>query len=165
MQALAALPDGGSPRRLAPLTDAYAAWIDDQEAGAAAPDVAPYRRRSTPQVLAAMRSNLARIRAGIDLLDADPQAAAAFRFANRAMAQQRVRTLYTERKRRGQPVELPRSTRRPTAAGIPSSLPSSCSTCPPSPTFTTLSAATPRRPPPTCSGFPPAAARPRPTWG
>jgi hypothetical protein len=105
MQALAALPDGGFAAALGALTDAYAAWIDNQEAGAAAPDVAPYRA-AAPQVIAAMRSNLARIRAGIDLLDADPQAAAAFRFANRAMAQQRVRTLYTERKRRGQPVEL-----------------------------------------------------------
>src|SRR5690606_7222814 len=90
---------------LAPLTEAYAAWIDAQEAAAAAPDVEPYRA-VTPQVIAAMRGNLARIRAGIDLLGADPQAADAFRFANHAMARQRVRTLYTERRRRGQAVEL-----------------------------------------------------------
>jgi hypothetical protein len=81
------------------------AWIDAQEAAAAAPDVAPYSA-VVPQVIAAMRINLARIRAGIALLGSDPQAAEAFRFANRAMAQQRVRSLYTERKRRGQPADL-----------------------------------------------------------
>jgi len=105
MQALAGLADDEFAGALAPLTEAYAAWIDAQEAAAAAPDVEPYRA-VTPQVIAAMRGNLARIRAGIDLLGADPQAADAFRFANHAMARQRVRTLYTERRRRGQAVEL-----------------------------------------------------------
>ena len=105
MQMLSTLADDAFAGALGPLADAYAAWIDGQEAASAAPGVAPYRV-VVPQVLANMRNNLARIRAGIDLLGRDAQAAAAFRFANRAMAQQRVRSLLTERKRRGQPAEL-----------------------------------------------------------
>jgi len=105
MQVLAGLADDEFAGALAPLTDAYAAWIDAQEAAAAAPAVTPFSA-IVPQVIAAMRTNLTRIRAGIALLGSDPQAAAAFRFANQSMAQQRVRSLYTERKRRGQPTDL-----------------------------------------------------------
>lgn len=105
MQTLSDLDDAGLVAALTPLTDAYAVWIDGQETAAISPDLLAYGQ-VLPQVIANMRSNLARIRAGIDLLGQDPQAAEAFRFANRAMAQQRVRTLFTERKRRGQPTEL-----------------------------------------------------------
>src|SRR5262249_1490923 len=52
--------------------------------------------------LAGCREALARIRAGIALLDHDPQAVAAFRFANRAMALQRVHSLYAAAVRRGE---------------------------------------------------------------
>ena len=45
---------------------------------------------------------LARIQEGIDLLDADPQAAAAFAFANRAMQLQRVHSLFASQTRRGE---------------------------------------------------------------
>jgi len=105
MQRLAELRDDEFVAALDPLADAYAAWIEGQATAVAAPALAPYAAVA-PQVIAAMRSNLARIRAGIALLAGDAQAAEAFRFANRAMAQQRVRSLYTERKRRGQPADL-----------------------------------------------------------
>jgi hypothetical protein len=101
MQALAAVPTGGFSAALGPLADAYAGWIDGQEAAAAAdPSLRPYAA-ATPSTLAALRRNLARIRAGIALLDADAQAADAFRFANRAMADQRVRGLYAQSRRQG----------------------------------------------------------------
>lgn len=105
MQALSTLADAEFAGALGPLADAYAVWIDGQLAASTAPDVAPYSS-VLPQVIGAMHANLARIREGIALLGSDPQAAEAFRFANRAMAQQRLRSIYTERKRRGQPAEL-----------------------------------------------------------
>ena len=52
------------------------------------------------------RETLERIRAGIQLLDTDDQAAKAFRFANRAMAMQRVRTIYTQALRQGKKPDL-----------------------------------------------------------
>jgi hypothetical protein len=105
MQALAELDDPGLAAALSPLADAYAQWIDAQEAGATAADLAPFAG-VVPQTIANMRSNLARIWAGIELIRNNPQAAEAFRFANRAMAQQRVRSQYSERRRRGQEADL-----------------------------------------------------------
>jgi hypothetical protein len=100
MQALADIPDTDFASALTPLTAAYAAWIDAQATQLAGPDLAAYT--TAPQeTIAAMRVTLARIQAGIDLLGQDAQAAAAFRFANRAMAQQRVHTLYAQRRRQG----------------------------------------------------------------
>jgi hypothetical protein len=52
------------------------------------------------------RETLARIRAGIVLIDENEQAAEAFRFANRAMWQQRVRTVYAGLRRQGQDAPL-----------------------------------------------------------
>ncbi len=53
---------------------------------------------SVDQCLEAAR----RIRAGIALLDADRQAAEGFRFANRAMADQRDQTIYATARRQDQ---------------------------------------------------------------
>ena len=100
MQALTAVPDGSFAAALSPLADAYAAWIDGQAGASTAPDLQPYAD-ALPPTFAAMRRSLARMREGIALLDADPQAAAAFRFANEAMAMQRVRSVYTQRRRQG----------------------------------------------------------------
>jgi len=119
MQTLAEVPDGHFATHLAPLADSYAAWIARQERrlgyrvsgiGSTSdatepgtlhpdpytlspePDLAPYLT-AAQAALANCRQALTRIRAGIALLDHDPQAAAAFRFANRAMALQRVHSL------------------------------------------------------------------------
>lgn len=62
-------------------------------------DLLPYIS-AAQYALANCRQALARIRAGIALLDEEPQAAAAFRFANRAMALQRVHSLYASAVRR-----------------------------------------------------------------
>jgi hypothetical protein len=126
MQALSQVPDGHFAAHLSPLTAAYATWIAHQSAlippaspslselpiypstdhppGFPSPDpsLAPYRDVAQA-ALAQARRTLARIEAGIALLDADPQAAEAFRFANEAMALQRTHTMVTARVRQGQP--------------------------------------------------------------
>ena len=95
MKLLAELPDGGFSQALSPLVQAYAAWIDGQEAQLAAPppDLAAYVQNGV-QAVADCRETLARIAAGIAVLDQDPQAAEAFRLANRAMHRQRIRSIY-----------------------------------------------------------------------
>ncbi|HEX9374577.1 MAG TPA: hypothetical protein VF897_26410, partial [Roseiflexaceae bacterium] len=107
MQALAEVPDGQFAAHLAPLAEAYAAWIARQEQRLTPPepDLMPYRF-AAQSALAACRQALDRIRVGIVLLDANPQAAAAFRFANRAMALQRVHALYAAATRRGEQTPL-----------------------------------------------------------
>lgn len=51
-------------------------------------------------------ARLCAIRAGIALLDSNPQAAQAFRFANRSMALQRIHTLYAREVRQGKEPDL-----------------------------------------------------------
>jgi len=95
MDGLADAPD--LRQALEPLAVAYEAWIeqrtddltngidslsDHQPAGAAALD--------------RCREAAGRIRRGIDLLERDPDAERAFRFANRAMARQRLHTIAAE---------------------------------------------------------------------
>jgi hypothetical protein len=103
MAALAVVPDGQFAAHLAPLAEAYAEWIERQTARleAPTPDLQPFVNPGM-EALRRCRKALERIRAGIALLDADPQAAAAFRFANRAMALQRTRSLYAAAVRRGE---------------------------------------------------------------
>ncbi|MGD9101403.1 MAG: DISARM system helicase DrmA, partial [Anaerolineae bacterium] len=106
MKALSQVADGDFSAQLSPLVGAYAAWIEAQAARIAAePDLAPYRDAAR-HAIAHCRRTLERIRAGVALLDADPQAAHAFRFANRAMHQQRVRSLYAAGVRRAQSPNL-----------------------------------------------------------
>ncbi|MCB0027125.1 MAG: DISARM system helicase DrmA, partial [Anaerolineales bacterium] len=97
MRALAALPDGGFGPALTPLVDAYDQWIDDLALRAASgqPDLDGYTDVAAGAVDHCRRTS-ARIRAGIELLDRDPVAATAFRFANRAMADQRVHSIHAE---------------------------------------------------------------------
>jgi hypothetical protein len=82
---------------LQPLVIAYAAWLDDQEKRIARPEhrLGSYEDYADEAIIVA-RQALQRLEAGIALLDADSVAADAFRFANRAMWQQRVRTTVAE---------------------------------------------------------------------
>jgi hypothetical protein len=81
---------------LMPLADAYEAWITEQEAhvSSPSPDLVPYIH-SAASALETCRTTLGRIRDGINLLATDEKAAEAFRFANEAMAYQRIRTIFT----------------------------------------------------------------------
>lgn len=107
MKVLAEVADGGFASVLTPLVAAYGAWVDAQGTRIHAP-VARLDRFATSahEALMRCREALDRIDAGIRLLDANPQAAAAFRFMNRAMWQQRVHTLLSEAVRRGQQPDL-----------------------------------------------------------
>ncbi|HYF64529.1 MAG TPA: DISARM system helicase DrmA, partial [Herpetosiphonaceae bacterium] len=108
MRVLAEIPNGGFANLLQPLVAAYAAWIAAQAAripdpGARLSDF----RAEAGATLEQCRVALRRIQAGIAVLDSNPQAADAFRFANRAMWQQRVHGLQSEARRRGQPRPAP----------------------------------------------------------
>jgi hypothetical protein len=103
MAELARIPSGAFATYLAPLTDAYAGWIEHQETRlqAPTPDLQPFVMAGN-EAMRRCRTALERIQAGIALLDRDEQAAEAFRFANRAMALQRTRSLYAAAVRRGE---------------------------------------------------------------
>ncbi len=93
------------PGKLRPLAEAYTAWIDEQEARVALPELAPYQEPAS-LAIQRCRENLRRIQEGIDLIAADARAAEAFRFANQAMWLQRIRSVYSESRRRAQETTL-----------------------------------------------------------
>ncbi len=102
MKVLSEIKDGDFAEHLLPLVQEYADWIDEQEARILAePDLQPFQSEAR-QTVADARLALERIRTSIALLDAHPQAAAAFRFANRAMHLQRVHSKYAALVRQGQ---------------------------------------------------------------
>lgn len=86
------------------LTDDYAEWIAENR-NAIGSQVVGY---DIPATEAMDRCNLIleRLREGVDVLAADDRALAAFRFANRAMASQRIHSIYALAKRRGDEVTL-----------------------------------------------------------
>ncbi len=86
------------------LTDDYAEWIAENWK-AIGSEVVGY---DLPATKAMERCNLIleRLREGIDVLEADDRALTAFRFANRAMALQRIHSIYALARRRGDKVTL-----------------------------------------------------------
>ena len=86
------------------LTDDYAEWIAENWK-AIGSEVVGY---DLPATKAMERCNLIleRLREGIDVLAADDRALTAFRFANRAMALQRIHSIYALARRRGDKVTL-----------------------------------------------------------
>lgn len=107
MRKLAEVPDGGFGAVLAPLTQAYSAWIESLQARLdnPSPDLAGFVDVGREAVRRCQNA-LKRIQAGIELLDRDGQVAQAFRFANSAMADQRMHSRYIEAKRRDPNVSL-----------------------------------------------------------
>lgn len=96
MKALFEIPDGQFSVALSPLLAAYRIWLDSIQARANSPvpDLQPYANQARTVVENCQRV-LSRLENAIALLDTNPQAADAFRFANRAMWQQRIHSLYT----------------------------------------------------------------------
>ncbi|MBI4762922.1 MAG: helicase [Chloroflexi bacterium] len=96
MKTLSEIPDGQFSVALSPLLIAYRIWLDSIQARAISPvpDLQPYTNQAKTVVENCQRI-LSRLENAIALLDTNPQAADAFRFANRAMWQQRVHSLYT----------------------------------------------------------------------
>jgi hypothetical protein len=107
MRALATLPDGQFQPALLPLVEAYDAWIDRLAQRLVEPpeDLIPFREQAE-RVVQQCRETSVRIRAGIQLLDTNPLAAQAFRFANRAMADQRVHSIHAANVRQEKPSAL-----------------------------------------------------------
>lgn len=104
MQRLASLEATELVRALSVLVDDYAAWIAEQSTRIGT-DVVGYDVPAN-QALERCDEIRIRLRQGVETLEGDPRALAAFRFANRAMATQRVRSLYALEMRRGRDVSL-----------------------------------------------------------
>jgi hypothetical protein len=107
MKELASLQSGEFADALNPIADAYEIWIKKQEDHLQNPtkDLQPYLA-TAEDMLQNSREALARIRTGIALLDNDSQAAKAFQFANHTMAEQRIRSIYTQSMRQGKKREI-----------------------------------------------------------
>jgi hypothetical protein len=86
------------------LTDDYAAWIQEQT-GRIAVEFATFADAAT-ETVARCTQVLQRLREGIEVLEDNDHALEAFRFANLAMARQRVRSIYSLRRRRGETVTV-----------------------------------------------------------
>ncbi|MGS3140547.1 DISARM system helicase DrmA [Aeromonas sanarellii] len=104
MQRLATLDIDTLVGALSMLTKDYSSWIDEQRARIGA-EVTGYETQSQ-QALDQCQEIHTRLQQGIDTLRADENALAAFRFANRAMATQRVRSQYSLAMRRGEDVTI-----------------------------------------------------------
>ncbi len=84
MEALGALDTAGVETGLGPLVEQYREWIETQRTEAQG--FTGRRREVVDELLQRADAAAERIRAGVDLLQADPDALDAFRTANRAMA-------------------------------------------------------------------------------
>ncbi|MES1937486.1 DISARM system helicase DrmA [Salinisphaera hydrothermalis] len=104
MQRLATLDIDPLVDALNVLTKDYAAWIEEERARVGV-DVLGYDGQSR-QAMDRCQEIQTRLQQGIDTLRSDPKALAAFRFANRAMATQRVRSQYALEVRRGKEVTV-----------------------------------------------------------
>jgi hypothetical protein len=102
MQHLAEMPDGELVASLRALTQAYSGWIASNQARVeAGADGLDDYEGTAREAMEACSQAQERIEAGIALLETNPNAMRAFRFANQAMWQQRVHALLSERKRAG----------------------------------------------------------------
>jgi len=96
MKALSEIPDGKFSASLSPLVAAYRIWLDSIQVRTRSPesDLQPYSNQAKT-VVETCQKVLTRLENAIALLDTNPQAAEAFRFANHTMWQQRIHSLFT----------------------------------------------------------------------
>lgn len=93
--------------RLVPLVEAYAKWIEAQKDRLLVPtEGLSLYADAAEQAIHNCRRVLERVREGLEVISSNEQAADAFRFANRAMWLQRIRSIYSERVRRGEKPSL-----------------------------------------------------------
>jgi hypothetical protein len=104
MAQLAEMERGSLVAALRILTDDYASWIGEQH-GRIGKDVVGFDGPAK-EALDRCQHVLERLREGIAVLETRDEALAAFRFANKAMAAQRIRSIYALRRRRGENVDL-----------------------------------------------------------
>ncbi len=105
MRQLADLDEKTLAKTLGLLHQEYAAWIDGQRNRVDAKGLGEHEP-SAREALEKCRRTGERLKAGIDKVLTDPMALEAFRFANRAMWLQRVRSLYALERRRGKDAKL-----------------------------------------------------------
>jgi hypothetical protein len=105
MKELGETPTGELDKKLRPLVTAYGAWIKEREADLKKPEMSPYQQPGKSS-LERCKNSLRRIEAGLKLLQEDEKAAEAFRFANLAMWQQRLHTIYSQKRRRDEDADL-----------------------------------------------------------
>ena len=104
MHGLATRPDTEVLAALRGLMVGYEDWIDSTERKAGAFRGTPHEDPAREQI-EQCRTALGRMRRGIGVLDSNPDAMRAFRLANRAMAQQRARSEWVKKGRKGDPEE------------------------------------------------------------
>jgi hypothetical protein len=104
MERLATLDRTAVIATLDVLTGDYASWIAGQERRIGKAVVG--HDEAAKESLDRCREVLARLQEGIAVLGSDDKALEAFRFANRAMAGQRIHTIYALQKRRGEKSDL-----------------------------------------------------------
>jgi hypothetical protein len=90
MRELAELEAGAAETAFAPLVEGYATWLDEQVAMAAA--LPEHLREVANEATAEARLIADRLRTGVALLGSNLQTLTAFRFMNRAMREQRIRS-------------------------------------------------------------------------
>lgn len=100
MKELAELDAPGLAKTLAVLENEYRAWIKAQQRRIDAGQIGEHGS-SGRAALERCRAAADRLKVGIDTVVGDPKALDAFRFANRSMWHQRVRSLYALERRRG----------------------------------------------------------------
>lgn len=106
MKELAETPIRELVNKLNPLTTAYKRWIDEQK-NILTKDQSLADFQTIAQLAIDNCSHtLARIQEGIRLLAENNKAAEAFQFMNRAMWQQRIHSIFSEKKRRGEEATL-----------------------------------------------------------
>lgn len=104
MEVLAGLEPAKLTEALSVLTDDYEAWISEQRARVGV-DVLDYDD-SAKQAMDRCSEILLRLREGISAIESNENALKAFRFANLAMATQRVRSIYALKRRRKDEVKI-----------------------------------------------------------
>jgi hypothetical protein len=101
MRELADMPKATLITNLRIIESAYGDWISREENKLNDPtEKIREHQEAARRATRRCRRALARIKEGIDLIESDLQAEEAFRFANRAMWQQRVRSTYSRRVRK-----------------------------------------------------------------
>ncbi|MEQ8789462.1 MAG: DISARM system helicase DrmA [Pirellulaceae bacterium] len=104
MRVLAEMERPALVAALSVLTDDYETWIGEQRARIGA-DVVGYDDVAG-RAMDRCEEILVRLREGIDTLDKNDDALRAFRFANQAMAAQRIHSIFALKRRRGEEVAL-----------------------------------------------------------
>jgi hypothetical protein len=104
MEKLASLPRVELVAALKILTDDYTAWIAEQSSRIAG-EFADNTQAAT-EAMTRCEAMAKRLEEGVEALEKNEAALEAFRFANRAMARQRVRSIYALGRRRGEKVTL-----------------------------------------------------------